>query len=57
MKVKDYIAGFLAALFMWWSLFLFGCATTPPTPFETGDEAPPLKGCVELRERNPDADC
>lgn len=35
-------------------LLLGGCATTGPTPFELGDEAPPPYGCIEGRMRGVD---
>lgn len=34
---------------------LMGCATSEPTPFETGEEVLPPMGCMEGRSR--DVDC
>ena len=34
-----------------------GCTAMSPVPFETGNEVTPPTGCIELRERQPDAWC
>jgi len=40
-------------------LLLVSCADTPTQsgPFRTGDEVTPPRGCVEMRQRDPKADC
>jgi hypothetical protein len=44
----------LAFIGVWAALLLGGCATTGPTPFELGDEAPPPMGCIQGRARGVD---
>lgn len=39
------------------ALLMFGCKTTEPTPFETGDEVVEPRGCLMSKVEGRDVDC